>query len=327
MPEFLKELIDKIKEDDNKILLVSLVLLLLPVIFFISIHMKTTSSRGKSKIEMQGLSKQSAFNLTAKTSLPSRKSATGAHGSGGSGGSSSVSGGHSSSSAGSSYSSSSGSGGAGAQGSRYQGKGMDTRSKGLGVKPNIEKIEEQLENIMARINKTPRERKYPANATPELRQILDAEHDETYLAAISALDSSDRKLAEKLFKDVIANSGGNKFKEIYAWGGLMEIYQIEEEKAKFKGAFESYARIAQELKDFYGPLADSIASAYQLFEQMERLDPGVMKQALTRYNLENKSNLRYEDIMGALKETKSWYPENLQMSSELSAKLKKEGGS
>jgi hypothetical protein len=325
MSDFLKEIIEKIKEDDNKVLVVSLILLLIPVFFFIFIHVKTTTKAGRSKIEVQGLSRQSAFNLTSKSAASThRGTSAGGHSSGSRGSSGGSLGGSSGGSSGGSYSSS---GAAGSQGSTYGGKGMDTRSKGLGVKPNVEKIEEQLESIMARINKTPRERKYPTNASPELRDILDAEHDETYLAALSAMDSSDRKLAEKLFKDLIANSGGNKFKEIYAWGGLMEIYQIEEEKAKYKNAFEAYARIAQELKEFYGPLADSIASAYQLFEQMERLDPGVVKQALTKYNLENKTNLRYEDIMGAFKETKSWYPENVQMSSELSSKLKKEGGS
>ncbi len=328
MNEFFDNLTEKVKEDDVKFLLVGLILLLIPIVFFLIIHFRSSKRVTDVTIEMHGVSRQSAFNLTRGSSSASRGGGGGAGGSGGSSGSHSG-GGHSSSYS-SSHSSSYSSGYTAEDvesTTRYTGKGIDTRSKGLGVKPNIEKIEEQLEAAMARINKTPRDRVYPPNATPEIRQILDAEHDETYLAGLSALDSADRKLAEKMFKDLIANAAGNKFKELYGWGGLMEIYQIEDDKARFKDAFEAYARKAQELRDFYGPMADSIVSAYQLFEQMSRLDSGLVRQALTKYNLENKTNLRYEDIMGAINETKSWYPENLEMSSELKKKLDKKGGS
>ncbi|MFA7146559.1 MAG: hypothetical protein WC221_08240, partial [Candidatus Riflebacteria bacterium] len=223
----------------------------------------------------------------------------------------------------SSYSSSSSSGSSSSysQSSDYSGKGTDTRSSGLGVKPNVTKIEEQLENVMKRIQSVPRERKYPAGASPELRDLINAEHDETFLDAVSSMDRSDRKTAEKQFMDLIKNAAGNKFKELYGWGGLMEIYQLEEDKEKFRQAFSEYVKKAQELKQFYGPLADSVASAYTMFDQLEKIDPGLLKQALTKHNLSNKTNLKYEDIMGAFKETKSWYPTDIKMSSDLEKKL------
>lgn len=321
MPDFIKEIMTKYKIDDNKILIIGIILLLIPILFLLSFQLREKGIRTGGRIETEGISKQSAFNLTARSisGSPSASSSAGGAGSGSSGSGVRSGGGASSSSY--SSSSSSGSSSSYSQSSDYSGKGTDTRSSGLGVKPNVTKIEEQLENVMKRIQSVPRERKYPAGASPELRDLINAEHDETFLDAVSSMDRSDRKTAEKQFMDLIKNAAGNKFKELYGWGGLMEIYQLEEDKEKFRQAFSEYVKKAQELKQFYGPLADSVASAYTMFDQLEKIDPGLLKQALTKHNLSNKTNLKYEDIMGAFKETKSWYPTDIKMSSDLEKKL------
>lgn len=320
MPDFIKEIMSKYKIDDNKILIIGIILLLIPILFLLSFQLREKGIRTRGRIETEGISKQSAFNLTARSisGSPYASSSSGGAGSGSSGGGVRSGGGASSSSY---SSSSSGSSPSYSRSSDYSGKGTDTRSSGLGVKPNVTKIEEQLENVMKRIQSVPRERKYPAGASPELRDLINAEHDETFLDAVSSMDRSDRKTAEKQFMDLIKNAAGNKFKELYGWGGLMEIYQLEEDKEKFRQAFSEYVKKAQELKQFYGPLADSVASAYTMFNQLEKIDPGLLKQALTKHNLSNKTNLKYEDIMGAFKETKSWYPTDIKMSSDLEKKL------
>lgn len=320
MPDFIKEIMTKYKIDDNKILIIGIILLLIPILFLLSFQLREKGIRTRGRIETEGISKQSAFNLTARSisGSPYASSSSGGAGSGSSGGGVRSGGGASSSSY---SSSSSGSSSSYSRSSDYSGKGTDTRSSGLGVKPNVTKIEEQLENVMKRIQSVPRERKYPAGASPELRDLINAEHDETFLDAVSSMDRSDRKTAEKQFMDLIKNAAGNKFKELYGWGGLMEIYQLEEDKEKFRQAFSEYVKKAQELKQFYGPLADSVASAYTMFNQLEKIDPGLLKQALTKHNLSNKTNLKYEDIMGAFKETKSWYPTDIKMSSDLEKKL------
>lgn len=320
MPDFIKEIMTKYKIDDNKILIIGIILLLIPILFLLSFQLREKGIRTRGRIETEGISKQSAFNLTARSisGSPYASSSSGGAGSGSSGGGVRSGGGASSSSY---SSSSSGSSPSYSRSSDYSGKGTDTRSSGLGVKPNVTKIEEQLENVMKRIQSVPRERKYPAGASPELRDLINAEHDETFLDAVSSMDRSDRKTAEKQFMDLIKNAAGNKFKELYGWGGLMEIYQLEEDKEKFRQAFSEYVKKAQELKQFYGPLADSVASAYTMFNQLEKIDPGLLKQALTKHNLSNKTNLKYEDIMGAFKETKSWYPTDIKMSSDLEKKL------
>jgi hypothetical protein len=320
MPDFIKEIMTKYKIDDNKILIIGIILLLIPILFLLSFQLREKGIRTRGRIETEGISKQSAFNLTARSisGSPYASSSSGGAGSGSSGGGVRSGGGASSSSY---SSSSSGSSPSYSRSSDYSGKGTDTRSSGLGVKPNVTKIEEQLENVMKRIQSVPRERKYPAGASPELRDLINAEHDETFLDAVSSMDRSDRKTAEKQFMELIKNAAGNKFKELYGWGGLMEIYQLEEDKEKFRQAFSEYVKKAQELKQFYGPLADSVASAYTMFNQLEKIDPGLLKQALTKHNLSNKTNLKYEDIMGAFKETKSWYPTDIKMSSDLEKKL------
>lgn len=320
MPDFIKEIMSKYKIDDNKILIIGIILLLIPILFLLSFQLREKGIRTRGRIETEGISKQSAFNLTARSisGSPYASSSSGGAGSGSSGGGVRSGGGASSSSY---SSSSSGSSSSYSRSSDYSGKGTDTRSSGLGVKPNVTKIEEQLENVMKRIQSVPRERKYPAGASPELRDLINAEHDETFLDAVSSMDRSDRKTAEKQFMELIKNAAGNKFKELYGWGGLMEIYQLEEDKEKFRQAFSEYVKKAQELKQFYGPLADSVASAYTMFNQLEKIDPGLLKQALTKHNLSNKTNLKYEDIMGAFKETKSWYPTDIKMSSDLEKKL------
>lgn len=320
MPDFIKEIMSKYKIDDNKILIIGIILLLIPILFLLSFQLREKGIRTRGRIETEGISKQSAFNLTARSisGSPYASSSSGGAGSGSSGGGVRSGGGASSSSY---SSSSSGSSPSYSRSSDYSGKGTDTRSSGLGVKPNVTKIEEQLENVMKRIQSVPRERKYPAGASPELRDLINAEHDETFLDAVSSMDRSDRKTAEKQFMELIKNAAGNKFKELYGWGGLMEIYQLEEDKEKFRQAFSEYVKKAQELKQFYGPLADSVASAYTMFNQLEKIDPGLLKQALTKHNLSNKTNLKYEDIMGAFKETKSWYPTDIKMSSDLEKKL------
>ncbi|NCB47152.1 hypothetical protein EOM81_09065, partial [bacterium] len=298
MPDFIKEMMTKYKIDDNKILIVGIILLLIPILFLLSFQLREKGIRTGGRIETEGISKQSAFNLTARSisGSPSAYSSSGGAGSGSSGSGVRSGGGASSSSY--SSSSSSGSSPSYSRSADYSGKGTDTRSSGLGVKPNVTKIEEQLENVMKRIQSVPRERKYPVGASPELRDLINAEHDETFLDAVSSMDRSDRKTAEKQFMELIKNAAGNKFKELYGWGGLMEIYQLEEYKEKFRHAFSEYVKKAQELKQFYGPLADSVASAYTMFDQLEKIDPGLLKQALTKHNLSNKTNLKYEDIMG-----------------------------
>jgi hypothetical protein len=81
---------------------------------------------------------------------------------------------------------------------------------------------------------------------------------------------------------------------------------------KFRQAFANYVKTAQQLKHVYGPLADNIARAQQMFEQLAQADPAKIREHLTRYNLTNQENISYDDFMKSIKETREWFPTNLE---------------
>lgn len=142
--------------------------------------------------------------------------------------------------------------------------------------------------------------------------MIEAEDHEALIEGNSLLDSGDYAAAEAAFEKAAKNSGGNEFVELHAWGGLMEVYQMTDNMVKFRQAFANYVKTAQQLKHVYGPLADNIARAQQMFEQLAQADPAKIREHLTRYNLTNQENISYDDFMKSIKETREWFPTNLE---------------
>ena len=308
--------------DANKIVLIIVACIFLFALIYL-VFIKRTERRytGGRRYDTQGLSKQTAFNLTArKESAPAGRS-YGKSKSGKSGGERASSSGGSGSTQSSSYSSSSGGGssssssGSSFWNSRSSTPGIDTRGKGLGVTPNKENVSRQLDVVRNNLAKF-KKNHYPPSANKETRDLIDAEYDDNYLDAVTSLDNGDLEAAEKYFKALVDKANGNKFKELYGWGGLMEIYQLNEDKQKFREAFRNYVTKAQELKHIYGPLADSVGAAYTMFNQIQQVDPGKFRQALTKYNLENHTNLSYEELAGSFANTQSYFPSNIDMSDQ-----------
>lgn len=177
--------------------------------------------------------------------------------------------------------------------------------------PKAEQVEAELDRAWQRIQAVPKVYSLPADVPVETRQMIEAEDDPDICEANSLLDRSDFAAAEKHYQAVISNPGSNNFKELFAWGGLMEIYQLQGNPAKFREAFANYAKTAQKLQHVYGPLADNVARAYQMFEQMQNIDSGKLREYLTRANLEQGTKVSYDEFMKSINHTKEWFPANL----------------
>jgi len=179
------------------------------------------------------------------------------------------------------------------------------------ITPKVEQVESELDRAWQKIQATPRVITLPPDIPVETRQMVEAEDDPDICEANSLLDRCEFATAEKHYREAISDAGSNHFKELFAWGGLMEIYQLQGDRNKFREAFANYAKTAQKLQHVYGPLADNVARAYQMFEQIEKIDSGKLREYLTRANLEAGTKTSYEEFINSIKATKEWFPGNL----------------
>lgn len=186
------------------------------------------------------------------------------------------------------------------------------RKSTFSISPRSEKIDSELDKAWAKIQAAPRIRHIPSDVPPETRMMIEAEDNEILSEGNQALDSGDFAAAEKVFTKAVKSAPGNPFVELYAWGGLMEAYQMTGNIVKFREAFGNYVRMAQQLKHVYGPLADNIARAQQMFEQLAQADPAKIREYLLKYNLTNKSNITYDQLIKSLEDTREWFPQNLE---------------
>lgn len=188
-----------------------------------------------------------------------------------------------------------------------------TRSSGAApaVTPKVEKIDNELDSAWQKIQAVPRIHTFPSDTPVETRQMIEAEDDPMICEGNSLLDRCEFATAEKYYRAAISDAGSNYFKELFAWGGLMEVYQLQGDVEKFREAFGNYAKAAQKLQHVYGPLADNVARAYQMFDQVKNIDSGKLREYLTRINLEKGTNVSYDDFIKGLNSTKQWFPANL----------------
>jgi tetratricopeptide (TPR) repeat protein len=188
----------------------------------------------------------------------------------------------------------------------------NSKNRSIGVSPRVDVIEDELNRTWANIQKVPRRYNYPANLPRDTKLMLEAEDSEILSEANSLLDGCDYEGAEKAYLEAIKNSGSNEFLELYALGGLMEVYQMTGNIIKFREAFGKYVNVAQQLKHVYGPLADNIARAQQMFEQLAKADPAKVREHLTRHNLANKTNVTYDEFIQSMDHTREWFPTTLE---------------
>ncbi len=179
------------------------------------------------------------------------------------------------------------------------------------VSARVDQVEAELDKAWQKIQSIPKVYNLPPGLPVETRQMIEAEDDPDICEGNSLLDRCDFDLAEKHYRSAINNAADNHFKELFAWGGLMEIYQLQGNIARFKEAFANYAKTAQKLKHVYGPLADDVTRAFQMLEQMQHVDSGKLREYLTRANLETGNRVSYEDFMKSINHTKEWFPGNL----------------
>lgn len=188
-----------------------------------------------------------------------------------------------------------------------------TRNSGAApvVAPKVEQIDNELDSAWQKIQAVPRIHTFPSDTPVETRQMIEAEDDPVICEANSLLDRCEFAAAEKYYRAAVSDAGANHFKELFAWGGLMEVYQLQGDVEKFREAFGNYAKTAQKLQHVYGPLADNVARAYQMFDQVKNIDSGKLREYLTRINLEKGTNVSYDDFIKGMNSTKQWFPANL----------------
>lgn len=177
--------------------------------------------------------------------------------------------------------------------------------------PRTEQVESELDSAWQKIQSVPKVYSLPSDIPVDTRLMIEAEDDPDLCEGNSLLDRCEFTAAEKAYKAVIGNAGSNNFKELHAWGGLMEIYQLQGDPVKFREAFANYAKTAQKLKHVYGPLADDVARAYQMFDQLAHVDSGKLREYLTRANLNGGTQVSPDEFLKSINHTKEWFPANL----------------
>lgn len=261
MKKQIQENLEQIDLSDARLLVAGLVLLILPVLWFIFFSGVREEKINVTRISFANPGRQSAFNLTN----PGKVAVSAV-----------------------------------------------SRSSAATIQTPNDKLEDELSRAWSKISSVPRRPSIPPDTPPEARQMIEAEDDVFLSEGNASLDRCDFPAAEKAFSSLLGNADGNTFKELYAYGGLMQIYQMQADVAKFRQAFGNYARTAQKLRDVYGPLADNVARAYEMFEQLGDIDSGKLREYLTRTNLTNKTAVSYEEFMSAINNTKKWFPADLE---------------
>ena len=177
------------------------------------------------------------------------------------------------------------------------------------ITPKVEQVESELDRAWQKIQATPRVITLPPDIPVETRQMVEAEDDPDICEANSCSTDASLPLPKSII-EAISDAGRITLKN-FCLGGLMEIYQLQGDRNKFREAFANYAKTAQKLQHVYGPLADNVARAYQMFEQIEKIDSGKLREYLTRANLEAGTKTSYEEFINSIKATKEWFPGNL----------------
>ncbi|PKL46505.1 MAG: hypothetical protein CVV42_16180 [Candidatus Riflebacteria bacterium HGW-Riflebacteria-2] len=206
--------------------------------------------------------------------------------------------------------------------------GAAGRSKSVApaVNPVEMTIEAELERAWSKVQALPRRLSLPPDIPKETRQMIEVEDDPMIAEANSLFDEGNLDAAEKAYAKALSNSNNNHFKELHAWGGLMEVYLITGDKEKFREAFKNYALSAQKLSKVYGPLADDVSRAYEMFEQISRIDPGKLREQLTKANLALGTKVSFEEFINGLNQTKDWYPKDLPVAKPVSPYSVQRGG-
>lgn len=200
------------------------------------------------------------------------------------------------------------------------------RSVAPAVNPRENTIEAELERAWSKIQAVPRKSSLPSDIPEETRQMIEVEDDPMISEANAVFDEGDMAAAEKAYTAVLGSSNNNHFKDLHAWGGLMEVYLLTGNKEKFREAFKNYALSAQKLYKVYGPLADDVSRAYEMFEQISLVDPGKLREQLTRANLTLGTKVSFEEFIGGFKQTQDWYPKNLPTAEPVSPYSMQRGG-
>ncbi|EKD82822.1 MAG: hypothetical protein ACD_39C01069G0002 [uncultured bacterium] len=194
------------------------------------------------------------------------------------------------------------------------------------VNPQETTIEAELDRAWSKAQALPRRVNLPPDFPKDARQMLEVEDDPMIAEANALFDQGDLGAAEKAYSAVLNSAAENHFKELHAWGGLMEVYLLTGNKDKFREAFKNYALTAQKLYKVYGPLADDVSRAYEMFEQLSRIDPGKLREQLTKANLTLGTSVSFEEFMTGFKQTQEWYPKDMPAAEPVSPYSMQRGG-
>ena len=172
-------------------------------------------------------------------------------------------------------------------------------------------IATELDKAWSKIQTAPRNHSYPPDMTPEAIKMSEVSENQDLTQANSCLDSGELKAAESFYQNAVAQAKDNAFLEVEAYGGLMEVYKRNGNLAEFVKAFRNYALAAQKLKHVYGPVADNIARASEMFAQLAKVDPGRLREELVKGNLAMGTNVDVTAFMKAIEEARKLHPTDL----------------
>ncbi len=198
---------------------------------------------------------------------------------------------------------------------RPSGAGGGTPAGGGGVMAQIESgqghVETELDKAWEKIQSAPRHQAYPQEMTPEGVRMSEVAENPDMIEANASLDHGDLKAAELFYKNALSQARDNAFLEVEAYGGLMEVYKRTGNIAEFVKAFKNYALAAQKLKHVYGPVADNIARASEMFAQLAKVDPGRLREELVKGNLAMGTNVDVTAFMKAIEDARKLHPTDL----------------
>ncbi|GAB4269723.1 MAG: hypothetical protein Kow0029_05940 [Candidatus Rifleibacteriota bacterium] len=173
------------------------------------------------------------------------------------------------------------------------------------------KVQRELEEAMKIVQRSRRNERFPPGISREQREAYRAEHNPYITDGNGELERGNLAEAEKLFLLAYEEGKNNVFQQVYAIGGLLEVYSRMKDQKKYEEAFKIYMELVGKLpKDFGG--GDLQASVRDFFLTLKQLkdaaDPAKVSLELNKLKLVKDGTIPAENVSRGLSRSLAVFP-------------------
>lgn len=142
-------------------------------------------------------------------------------------------------------------------------------------------IQQELEQAMSLVRRSKPAESFPPGMTEMQKEAYRGEHNPLVIEGNAYLDAGNFVMAEKVFLEAFDDGSSNTFQQVYAMGGLMEVYEKMGDQAKYQAAFEKFMELLAKLPPEYGGgnLRQSVSATHAMLKNvMSHADAGKVAQ-------------------------------------------------